>query len=392
MKYTFYLAYPKAEYSAIMLAIRDKAKRVAISLGVIIHPEDWDKDEQRVKTSCKDYRFVNEKIAESERAVKRALNYGKLDNLSLPEVANLYRKEMGLELKEVKSKDELFLPFYRMWAHTSFGKHVARRANSYRFRVFEEFIGKAEPTFNDIDYNLYIRYLTELQKKGYKPNMQGSFIKDLKAAMNEAFKRGLHTNNAYQRFEKPSEQVTTIYLTKDEVDKIYNAELSGGLELARDLFILGCYTGLRFSDYSRLTAEDAEKEYIDKVQQKTKSEICIPVHPRVRTILRKWNGSPKLSQVKTNLYIKSICAQLEIDDTIEITDNGKITQKKKWEMVSTHTARRTAATNLLLSGATIHEVMHFLGHSSVTQTETYLRITNKQNAEKLAENKFFTEE
>lgn len=390
MKHTFYLAYPNADQSPVMLAIRDKGKRVTISIGITVNPTDWDKEEQRVIKGAKDYRFANDKLLESERAVERAMNYGKLDKLSLPEVANLYRKEMGMEQKEVKTNDKLFVPFYRTWAHTSFGRHKVTRANALRFKIFEKFIGKAEPTFDEIDYNLYVRFLTELQKK-YKPNMQGSVIKDLKAAMNEAYKRGLHTNIAFKRFAKPSEQVTTVYLTNEEVDKIYNAELSGGMEQARDIFILGCYTGLRFSDYSRLTAENADQEFITKIQQKTLNEVCIPVHPRVKKILKKWNGAPKITQQKTNMYIKSICAQLGINEEVEVTDNGKIDHKKKWEMVSTHTARRTAATNLLLSGATIHEVMHFLGHSSVTQTQTYLRITSKENAKILAKNKFFTE-
>ena len=389
MKHTFYLAYPKAEESPVMLAIRDKGKRVTISIGITINPADWDKDEQRVKKGGKDYRFSNDKILETERAVLRAISYGKLDNLSLPEVANLYRKEMGMELKEVKSQENLFMPFYRMWAHTSFGKHIARRANRYRFKKFEDFIGKAEPTFDEIDYNLYIKYLNKLQEEGYKPNMQGSFIKDIKAAMNEAYKRGLHKNIAYQRFEKPSEQVSTVYLTTEEVDRLYKAELSGGLDRARDMFILECYTGLRFSDCSTLTIEDADKDFIDKIQQKTKSEVCIPVHPRVRAILRKHGGAPQISQAKTNVYIKSICAQVGINQEVEVTENGEIVKKQKWEMVSTHTARRTAATNLLLSGATIYEVQKFLGHSSVTQTETYLRITSKENAKTLANNPFF---
>lgn len=391
MKHTYYLAYPNAELSSILIAIRHKSKRITISLGVNVAPVNWDKDLQRAKAGTPDFKFINAKISVAESAIEKAKTYGKLDDLDISEVANLFRKEMGMEQKETKPKADLFMPFYQYWVNTPFGKHNPNRANTYRMRVFREFLGKVEPTFDEIDYNLYVRYLTYLQKKDYKPNMQGSFIKDIKAVMNEAYKRGMHTNVAFQRFEKPSEQVTTVYLTNEEVDRIYNAELSGGLEQARDLFILGCYTGLRFSDYSRLTAEDAEKEYIDKVQQKTKSEICIPVHPRVRTILRKWGGSPKISQVKTNLYIKSICAQLGINDTIEVKDNGRITHKQKWEMVTTHTARRTAATNLLLSGASIHAVMRFLGHSSVTQTETYLRISSKQNAELLAKNKFFTE-
>lgn len=391
MKHTLYLAYPKAESSPIMVAFRDNSKRVTISLGVTINPDNWSKITQRAIKGTTDWKFINQKIAEAEVAIEKAKTYGKLDNLSLHQVANLFRKEMGMEQKEEKTKEGSFIDFYHYWANNSFGKHNANRANVYRFRIFKEFIGKAHPTFNEVDYNLYIQYLNYLKKKGYKLNMQGSFIKDVKAAMNEAYKRGMHTNVAYQRFEKPSEQVTTIYLTTEEVDKIYKAELSGGLELARDIFILGCYTGLRFSDYSRLTSEDADKDFIDKLQQKTKGDICIPVHPRVKAILKKWDGAPKISQAKTNLYIKSICAQLGINDIVEVTDNGNIVKKHKWEMVSTHTARRTAATNLLLSGATIYEVSRFLGHTSVSQTQVYLRITSRENAKNLAKNKFFTE-
>ena len=256
----------------------------------------------------------------------------------------------------------------------------------------QKFIGKAEVSFDEITYNLYLKFLEWLEQQGYKVNMQGSFIRSLKAVMNEAYKRGLHTNLAYTQFVKPVEKVTTVFLTMDEVDRIYKAELSGVLEIARDLFLLGCYTGLRFSDYSRLTKEEGNKEIITKIQQKTKEEVTIPVHPRVREILNKWNGAPELSVQKMNQHIKTICASVGIDDTIEVKDGKKIVYKKKYEMVSSHTARRTAATNLLLSGATIYEVMRFLGHTNVTQTQIYLRVSSAENAKILAKNKFFSGE
>lgn len=390
MKYSFYLAYPKEVNSLIMVALRDKSKRITFSLGITIPTQFWNKDQQRVIGS-KDARFLNEKIITAKNAIERAIKYSELDNLSIEEVANIYRKEMGLEIKEIKNKN-LFLPFYHMWAHTSFGKHHATRATVYHYRVFKEFLGKLEPTFDDINYNLYVKFISYLQAKDYKLNMQGTFIKDIKAAMNEAYKRELHNNRAYQNFEKPSEQVTTVALTMDEVDLIYNAELTDGFDMARDLFIIGCYTGMRFSDYSRLTKEDADKEFITKIQQKTKGDICIPIHPRVRTILKKWGGSPNISQQKVNVYIKSICAQLGINELIEVRENGVIKQKPKWGMISTHTARRTAATNLLLSGASIYEVQKFLGHSAAKQTEIYLRISAQESARMIAKNKFFSEE
>ena len=313
-----------------------------------------------------------------------------LCGLTLSEVANLYRQMMGMEEKDDRSKEEKsFLNFYQMWSQTSFANHKASRQTLYHFRVFQRFIGKADVKYEDVTYNLYLRFLEYLSKEGYKTNMQGSFIRSLKAAMNEAYKRGLHNNLAYTQFVKPVEKVTTVYLTQEELNKLYNANLSGAMEKARDLFLLGCYTGLRFSDYSRLTKEEADKDIITKMQQKTKEEVSIPMHPRVREILKKWNGAPELSVQKLNTMIKAICASIGIDETIEVKEGRSIVYKKKWEMVSSHTARRTAATNLLLSGATIYEVSRFLGHTNVSQTQTYLRITSKENAKTLANNPFF---
>ena len=375
-----------------MIALREGNQRVSISTGVVVETRYWDKEYQRVIKKHPDYRFINEKIALADKAAKVAGMYGELDGLTLKEIANRFRREMGMEEKVIKENTNSFLDFYNMWAHTSFGKHTATKNTSYHYKLMKNYIGRANPSFDEIDYNFYIKFVSHMEKNGYKTNTIGSHVRDLKAAMNEAFKRGLHTNIAYQRFEKPVEQVTTVALTKEEVDRLYNTELVDGMEKARDLFLLGCYTGLRFSDYSRLTLEEGEREFITKIQQKTKREVSVPVHPRVRAILRKWNGAPVITEQKMNSYIKLICEKVGINEKIEVRDGGKITYKKKWEMVSSHTARRTAATNLLLSGASIYEVMHFLGHSTVTQTQVYLRISSKENAKILAKNKFFSEE
>lgn len=389
MKYSFYLAYPNAEKSPVMLAIRDKTKRITISVGVTTPVKNWDNEIKRC-SGCTDWKLINESINKAENAIKRAFAFAVNTDMTINEVANIYRKLMGIEEKsENETKEKSFMSFFQMWAQTSFANHKASRQTLYHFRTFQRFIGKADVKYDDVDYNLYLRYLDYLDKEGYKPNMQGSFIRSLKAAMNEAYKRGLHDNLAYTRFVKPVEKVTTVYLTMEELDRLYKAKLSGSMAAARDLFLLGCYTGLRFSDCSRLTREEADKDIITKVQQKTKEEVNIPMHPRVREILKNWNGAPELSVQKLNTMIKAICASIGIDETIEVKEGRSIAYKKKWEMVSSHTARRTAATNLLLSGATIYEVSRFLGHTNVSQTQTYLRITSKENAKTLANNPFF---
>ena len=202
MKYSFYLAYPKADTSPVMLAIREKTKRIAISLGISVPVSCWDKESQSV-TMCEDWKYINEKITISRKAVEQVIAYAKLSSLSVEDAANLYRKNMGLEEKETKPKIESdFMTFYQSWATTSFGRHKANRQSLYHFRVFKKFIGKSEPSFEDINYNLYVRFLDYLEKEGYKTNMQGTFIRSVKAAMNEAYKRGYHTNLSYLQFVK----------------------------------------------------------------------------------------------------------------------------------------------------------------------------------------------
>ena len=144
--------------------------------------------------------------------------------------------------------------------------------------------------------------------------------------------------------------------------------------------MIGCYTGLRFSDYSILKPQNINDGFIKIKQVKTGSPIVIPVHSVVKKILEKHNGKlPKsISNEKTNEYLKEIVSK-------EITKGGsQITQmREKWKLVQSHTARRSFATNEYNAGTPPLVIMAITGHKTEKSFLKYIRVTPDEHAIKL---------
>lgn len=388
MTFTFFLAHPEKEASAILIGLRDGTKRKTISTGITINTRNWDKENKTIKRKSDDGVYIG-KLANMEKIIGRLVKEADADSWGLAELYNQVGAAIG---RDEKKEDEsvYLLPFYRYWATTSFGRHNANRYTLLAYRKMAEFIGNRKVKFDDVDYKFFTSFLKWMKDdKGYNPNMQGSQTKHLKAVMNEAYKRKLHTNIEFKSFDKPSQKVDSVYLSMEEYDLLYNLDLTGTQEIARDLFLLGCYTALRVSDYSRLKPEDIRDGFLYVEQKKTKQNVVIPVHKRVKEIIEKYGGSPKLSEQKLNLHIKDICKMAGITELIGVRENGVYTYKEKCQLVSTHTARRSAATNMALNGTPLRDIMQITGHTSESNLLRYIRITNEQNARRLANNPFF---
>ncbi len=392
MTYTFYLAYPTKDITPIMVAVRDKGKRITLSAGVSVNPEDWDKDKNTIRKSDEDYKDKLSILKAFKVRVEKAIAAAEYADLDLEYVRKTIiggEKKYRASSPTVRSTDAL--SFFHYWAHNSFGSHTVNRATKLGYRIFEEYVRKVRVSFDAINYSFYIDYLTWLRDvKGYKPNMQGQAIKCLKAAMNEAYKRELHSNRAYATFEKPKEDVDNVYLSLEEIDKLYNLPLFGFQAMVRDLFLVGCYTAMRFSDYSRLTEWDIDGDYITKRQAKTQAVVTIPAHPRVKEIIKRYGGKvPSMDINSLNRTIKVICQLAGLNQRIAITSNRETRYVEKWQMVSSHTARRSAATNMYLAGIPAISIMRVTGHKTEKVFMKYIKISDRENAELIADNPFF---
>jgi integrase len=229
--------------------------------------------------------------------------------------------------------------------------------------------------------------------RGFAVNTMGKQLAILKVFLNAAYKQGLTKNDFHKSEEYTiiSEESEAIYLNETELQKIYDIDLTQfpRLEKVRDLFIVGSWTGLRFSDLIQVSPEKIIDDLIYITQQKTKGKVVIPTHWTVKKILEKYSGElpRKISNQKMNDYIKEVCEMAEINEEIHKTTNRgglKVSKKyKKWELVSTHTARRSFATNLYKQGFPAISIMKITGHTTEKAFLKYIKVTPDEHAKLL---------
>jgi integrase len=248
-------------------------------------------------------------------------------------------------------------------------------------------------------YNNFVRFLTD---NGFKPSTIGRHIKDLKMFMLKALEAGLHSNRQFEHsaFKMLKSESYSVFLTLDEIDKIYNVDLSGSpkLDKSRDAFLALCETGLRISDYKKIPenirtdANGTKLIYI--TQEKTGNPIVIPLSQRLEAIIKKYDGSlPKVYDQLINRNIKVVAKMAGINEVLtwESVKYGKKFQKKafKWELVSCHTGRRSACTNMFLSGIAPINIMKISGHKSESMFMRYIKIGPEENARILSVHPYF---
>ena len=217
--------------------------------------------------------------------------------------------------------------------------------------------------------------------------------------MNEAYERGLHTNFDFKKkaFAKPSAETKNIYLDEKELLQMYRLDLSFDkrLDQVRDWFLIGAYTGLRFSDLSRLAKDNVFDNTIEITTQKTSKKVIVPLSPIVREILQKYDYQlPKLiSNQKFNGYIKEVAKKAEINEEILIEETKGYLKSsftdEKYNLVSVHTARRSFATNAYVAGVPVIQIMMMTGYKAEKSFLLYIKISEKENAKKLQLHPFF---
>lgn len=249
-----------------------------------------------------------------------------------------------------------------------------------------------EPDFNDIDLEFRQNFIDYLRSENAATNSIGKFIKTLKTFLNEATEQGINKNMKYKssKFTALSEQVENIYLNHAEINQLYEYDFSDKprLERVRDTFVVGCYTGLRYSDLSKLTKHHINGNTIDIRQKKTGNKVSIPLHPIVSEILDKYEGNmPKaISNQEFNDYLKEAAKLAGLNDTFlkKTPKNGMSIDKqyKKHELISSHTARRSFATNAYKDNIPTISIMAITGHKSENAFLQYIKASPKEHAQK----------
>ena len=305
----------------------------------------------------------------------------------------------------------------------SFSPHSKSILNQFK-RIMLNYL-KMHP-FDWVDLNKPIvdKFIAYLEDYGYCKSTIERYMGAFHAFVLYAEQQGWHTNTRaknYIKYAPPrdDEMKSKIYLSKEEIQALYDMPLSGFDDTVRDVFLIGCYTGLRYSDLSRITESCIGKTengtpVIRIVQLKTKSPVIIPIlDDNLIVLLKKYNYNvPRIVDVSLNRNIKNTLEILSHTvPSLAKTERTLLTLterraeedarkkgiemfdydeegypiKHRWEMVSLHTARRTFITNVYLSGKfSIEFMMKLSGHKKYDTFKKYVRLSLDEYADDIA--------
>ena len=241
-------------------------------------------------------------------------------------------------------------------------------------------------SFNNINTDFHERFRDyAFNERNTLNNYFGRLIAVTKTFMNWALERNYHENIEFKKFKTIHNTTEVIYLTMDELMKLYNYEFeSKRLEHVRDFYCFGCFTGLRFGDLKKLKHSNVYSDHIRLNIQKTKSiDHKIPLNNFAKAILNKYTDSiyeplPAISGQKFNEYIKECCEIVKIDTPVNTT--RYIGQRRidniqpKYKLITSHTARKTFVTNSLVLGMKEMVVRNITGHTDEKSFKRYVEI------------------
>lgn len=420
---TFYLINSQRIISAIGILVSFRGTKYRRSIGESIPVKYWNKTKKRVKVST-DFTYgniINDTIDKWNSAALRTLSFFKeyhnppASESFFAQLDKEYYKDEKEEPMPVSFTDYLttYIKRYENARSIITIRHYTTTRN--KLVEFEKTLAK-KLYFEDLDIDFYNSFRQWFYQQGYTDNYFGSVIKVIKQAYIEARRVDkLHSCSdiEHKDFVTVTADSDNIYLNEDELLRIHKLNLTPeliaehykdisnhrihqkitSLHRVRQRFLIGAYTGLRVSDFARLGDMNIG-EFIRINTAKTKSNTIVPVHPVIAEILSDgFDASVTVSDQKINSHIKELARLAGITDKVLLGKHvgGKVVEvyKEKCDLVSTHTARRSFATNAYKAGVPTIAIMKITGHKKESTFLKYIKISAEENAEMLKNHPFF---
>lgn len=405
----FYLKQPKSDKATVIDLIyhlKAEKKNFKYSTGQKIIPVDWDFSARYPKLKRGASGKKNKQIAlvldNYRKHLEDAISDFKIQNrhLTREDLKLIFEKKFNANYKDdkipfnVKDAIEVFIENKKKGGGVSDNwkkKYTNLKNKITLFDVYK----KRQTVFTDLNENWldaycgFLRDFPNLVDKKKAKEIK-SIVPRVGQSDNTLYR---HVNLLFtflkwvrknykieiQELTNPVDEYDTddIHLTDEEIKKIEKVYLrSEVLQRARDIFLIGVYSGQRFSDYSVFEKEDIVQtkkgEIIIKRADKTEKESFIPLHNKLRVLLDRFDWKiPQMSTQKFNPYIKEVCMRAKINNIVKKTthrgNKKEVEYQEKWKMVVSHTARRTFITLSSEKGMPDHIIMKITG---IRNTET----------------------
>jgi integrase len=363
----------------LLMRLTVNGRRWDSALKVAINPYEWDPIKEKATGDDSFSNLVNETIESAKfriHKIKLSMeDEGK--TITLAGIKNKY-------LNRDKNQRTILSLFQKHNVECEMKVGVQITNSTYvRYKTcykhVKEFLKKEykveDLPVSEINRRLYDRFEYYLKKdKKCAHNTTIKYIRNFNKIVRIAVEQGWLTKTPYREIGYRLEEIDKDYLTQEELTSIIKKDISiKRLDIVRDLFVFCCHTGLAFSDIKELTDDNIEigvdkNKWIIKKRKKTNIVSKIPLLDAPSNIIKKYKDYPRTanqttllpvpSNQKMNAYLKEI---------------GDITKINK--VLTTHTARRTFATTIMLhNGVSMEAVSKMLGHTSLFMTRKYAKV------------------
>lgn len=401
--------------AAIMMALTFGGRRVTVSTGVRLVPENWDSKVMRPKKTAVNHDHMNAMSIIAEITSKANILedvYASLPTPTTEAIRDEYRRrispgtETATQAKDPRPKTVLEwmtvfvleMSVLREWTDATrekfaaLGNHIAAV--------------DSQMTFDDLDERGLIRLLGHFRSMimhdgsvGMKNSTIAKQFGYLGWFLNWATKKGVNNNMAYKTFAPALKQTQkkVIYLDDDELALLEEVDLTAAnrrhLERIRDIFLFQCFSGLRYSDAAKLRWVDVKDDAIVVTTVKTNDTITIEHNVHTRAILnkyRKYNFPegrvfPAPTNQEANRYLKELCRLAGINEPVTIVTykaKERIDEvRPKYDLIGTHAGRRTFIVHALSLGISPYIVTRWTGHSSLAAMKPYMDIVDSAKAD-----------
>lgn len=349
----------------IYLRLTVNGERTECTTNRRINPDSWNKITEKVKGDDE----TNSYLLGFSAKVQRIFN--KLDSderLSVSQITDEL-KGSGLNKMTILEAYQYHIDTISKLKDISFAPATIDKYG-YTFNSLKRFVGSRNIKLSDLNIKFIQEYYSFLLTKGgLSPNSASKYIKNLKRVISISITNRWINQDPFRGFTCSYVNPVRNFLSQEEIDNIYNKVFSiDRLSRVRDLFIFQCYTGLAYCDMELLIPENIEigidnRPWIVIYRHKTKTRSAIPLLPRARAILQKYNNKlPVTSNQKMNAYLK------EISDLCNIS-----------KPLTTHLGRHTFASSICLSNnIPIESISKMLGHTKISTTQIYAKVTDQK--------------
>ncbi len=391
------------------MSVSFSGKRIMFYAGYRVDAKKWDDGRQRVKnntTHANDitHSQINEKLDRLSSGMNAFFRSCE-NNREYPTIADLKNEFTRLSNEKPKRTETLFTAF------DDFVKTVGRENNwskdtLIKFSVIKNHLLEFDRglSFENLTNEKLLEYIDYLRiKRGMRNTTIKKSVSFLKWFLKWAQKKYPVISSAIEFQVKlkgtDSSLKKVIFLTLDELkhmDSLSIPESKNYLARVRDVFVFCCFSGLRYSDAYNLKKADDKGDFIEFVTQKTTDRLRVELNKYSREILDRYKevplpygkALPVITNQKMNNYLKELGEMAGLDAPETITyfrGNERIEETKpKYELLSTHCARKTFVTNLIYMGVSDHVIRQWTGHKDAKSFDVYHKIVDDIKAREMA--------